>query len=150
VTAGVDCDLFCIEPPRAVDGGEVMKTSGMAKAMALALGLLLATGAFAANKGSMKLFDNATVGGTQLKAGEYSVVWEGNGPRVEVQIMKGHEVVATTTATIVDLKKTPNSDATTTKANGAAGAVLTEIFFHGKTQSLSLDHAGSVAVEANK
>ena len=52
-----------------------MKTS---KSLFLGLALLLATSAFAANKGSLTVQEPMTVNGTQLKPGDYKVQWDGN------------------------------------------------------------------------
>ena len=121
-----------------------MKIRTIANTLMLGMGLLLATSAFAGTKGNMKLFDAASAGGTQIPAGEYSVVWEGNGPTVDVKIMKGNKVVATMPAQLVDLKRVPDNDGTTTKASGNQGTALTQIFFRGKPQALALE---SKAVE---
>ena len=68
------------------------------------LALLLATSVFAAtNKGSMQLQDPVTVSGKQLRAGDYSVKWDGSGPNVELSILKGNKVVATTPARLLIL-----------------------------------------------
>lgn len=107
--------------------------------MLLGMGLLLATSAFAADKGGMKLFDPVSVSGKQLPAGEYSVTWVGNGPAVAVKIMKGNKLVATAQARVVDLKRVPDNDGTTTKAHDGQSLALTEIFFRGKSQALVLD-----------
>lgn len=103
------------------------------------LGLFLATSAFAANKGSMKLFDAASAAGKTIPPGEYSVTWEGNGPIVDVKIMQGNKIVATMPARLVDLKRVPDNDGTTTKSNSGQSLALTEIFFRGKPQALAID-----------
>jgi len=71
---------------RAQTEDKVMKITRITKTLTLGMGLLLATSAFAGNKGNMKLFDTASAGGKQLPAGEYSVSWEGNGPTVDVNL----------------------------------------------------------------
>jgi len=126
---------------------QVMKISKIAKTLTLGIGLLVATTALAANKGTMKLFDAASVGGKQIPAGEYAVTWEGNGPTVDVKVMKGSKVVATTPAQLVDLKRMPDNDGTTTKSNGGQGPTVTQIFFRGKSQALALDSNGVEAAE---
>ena len=85
-----------------------MKFANISKSLLLGLALLLATSAFAAaNKGSMQLLDPVTVSGKQLPAGDYSVKWDGTGPNVEVNILKGNKVVATTPARLIDLSQKP-------------------------------------------
>jgi len=126
-----------------------MKIGRIAGAVMLAVGLLMTTAAFAANKGSMKLFDTASAAGKQIPAGQYTVIWEGNGPSVDVKIMKGSQVIATMPGRVVDLKQAPANDGTTTKAAGGQGSVLTEIFFRGKTQALAID-MGATEVAGGK
>ena len=75
-----------------------MSVSKISKGLLLGLALLLATSGFAANKGSLQVDDPVTVNGKPLAAGEYTVKWDGAGPNVEVNIMKGKNVVATVPA----------------------------------------------------
>jgi len=83
-----------------------MKFANVSKGLLLGLALLLATSVFAAtNKGSMQLVDPVTVSGKQLPAGDYSVKWDGSGPNVELSILKGNKVVATTPARLIDLSQ---------------------------------------------
>ncbi|PYX38222.1 MAG: hypothetical protein DMG75_04465, partial [Acidobacteria bacterium] len=66
-----------------------MKLSVISKGLLLGMALLLATSAFASNKGSMNVQENLTVSGKQLSAGDYQLQWEGSGPNVEVNILRG-------------------------------------------------------------
>ena len=56
------------------------------KTLLMTLILLLASGAFAANKVSLSLQHPATVNGTQLKPGDYKIEWDGTGNAVELRI----------------------------------------------------------------
>ena len=79
----------------------------MYKAFAGVLGgmaILIASSAFAADKASIKLYDPTLVNGTQLAAGDYEVQWDGTGSDVQLKILRGKKVVASTSATIVQLK----------------------------------------------
>lgn len=71
----------------------------------------LTTGAFARdkNEGKFTLNDAAQVGSTQLKAGDYRIMWEGSGANVQVKILQGKDVVATTSAKLVDKASTRDS-----------------------------------------
>jgi hypothetical protein len=128
-----------------------MKFANISKGLLLGLALLLATGAFAAaNKGSMQLVDQVTISGKQLPAGDYSVKWDGSGPNVELSILKGNKVVATTPARVIDLSQKTNSDAAVVQQNGDGSKALTEIHFSGKkyalaigNESASMDGSGS-------
>ncbi|MGA8493173.1 MAG: hypothetical protein WB711_22310 [Terriglobales bacterium] len=128
-----------------------MKFANISKGLLLGLALLLATSAFAAtNKGSMQLQDPVTVSGKQLRAGDYSVKWDGNGPNVELSILKGNKVVATTSARLIDLNEKSNRDAAVVQNNSDGSKSLAEIHFSGKkyalaigSESASMDGSGS-------
>jgi hypothetical protein len=128
-----------------------MKFANVSKGLLVGLALLLATTAFAAsNRGSMQLLDSVTVSGKQLPAGEYSVKWDGSGPNVELNILRGNKVVATTPARLIDLNQKPSSDSAVVQRNGDGSNSLTEIHFGGKkyalaigSESASMDGSGS-------
>ena len=109
-----------------------------ASTLVLASALLLASSAFAANKGSLNISEPVNISGTQLAAGSYSVHWEGNGPNVELKIMRGKQVVASSPARLVDLSSAPNNDVAVFKSNGDGSRSLSEIRFHGKKQALAI------------
>jgi hypothetical protein len=115
-----------------------MKSSKMFKGLLLGLALLLATSAFAANKGSLVVSDPVTVSGKSLAAGEYTIKWEGNGPNVELNILQGKKVVATTPARMIDLERSPSNNASVIKRNGDGSKTLSEIRFAGKKYALAL------------
>jgi len=115
-----------------------MKFANISKGFVLGLALLLATAAFAANKGSMQLLDSVTVSGKQLPAGDYSVKWDGTGPNVALSIMKGKKVVAETSARLIDLSQTPASDSAVVKSNDDGSRSLAEIHFGGKKYALAI------------
>ncbi len=108
------------------------------KGLLLGLAVLLATSAFASNKGSIQLLDNTNIAGTQLKAGDYSLKWEGNGPNVELSILKGSKVVATTPARLVDLNQSPNRDTAVLKTNADGTRSLSQIQLAGKKFALAI------------
>jgi len=110
------------------------------KSLFLGLALVLATGAFAAstNKGSMQLMDSVTISGKQLAAGTYQVKWDGTGPNVEVSILQGKDVVATTSAHLVDLNQKADNDTAIVKNNADGSKGLSEIRFSGKKVALAL------------
>ena len=94
-----------------------MKLTKTLKSVLLGLALLMAVSAFASNKGSVSISDNTMVGSQTLKPGEYSVRWDGNGPDVQLNIMKGSKVVATTPARLVDSNQPFSDDAAVTSMN---------------------------------
>jgi hypothetical protein len=119
-----------------------MKTS---KSLFLGLALLLATSAFAANKGSLTVQEPLTVNGTQLKPGDYKVQWDGNGPSVELSITQGKKVIAKVPAHVVSLEEPSQSDAAVVKNNGDGTKSLTEVRLSGKKFSLTVGEEAAKA-----
>jgi len=126
-----------------------MKTTNYSKFF-LAAVMVMATCAFAAEKGSMRLIQPAMVGGVQLTPGEYNLSWEGNGPNVELKVMKGNKVIATAPAKAVDLKNSAPANGTTTKPNAEGKTAVSEVFFRGKTRALEIGDGGAQSLEATK
>jgi hypothetical protein len=122
-----------------------MKESKMFPGLLLGLALLLATSAFAANKGSLQVSDPVTVSGKQLAAGDYTVKWEGNGPSVELNILQGNRVVATAPARLIDLNRSSDNNAAVTKLNGDGSKALSEIRFSGKKYALTIGEESAKA-----
>ncbi len=115
-----------------------MKASKISKGLVLGLALLLATSVFAANKGSLQVNDPVTVNGKQIGAGEYTVKWDGNGPNVELNILRGKNVVATVPARMVDLDRVPSRDSAVTAVSSDGHKSLNEIRFSGKKYALAI------------
>ena len=119
-----------------------MKTS---KSLFLGLALLLATSAFAANKGTLSVQEPISVNGTQLAPGDYKVQWEGNGPAVELSITQGKKVVAKAPAHMVNLETPAQNDAAVVKNNGDGTKSLSEVRLSGKKFSLALGEEAAKA-----
>ena len=122
-----------------------MKLSKVSKGLLLGLALLLATSAFAANKGSLQVSDEVTVSGKQLARGEYTVKWEGNGPNVELNILQGKKVVATTPARLIDLNRSADGDSAVVRKNDDGSRTLAEIRFAGKKYALAVGNESAKA-----
>jgi hypothetical protein len=129
-----------------------MKASQIFKGSLLALALLLSTGAFAANKGSLQVFDTVAVAGKQLKPGTYKLQWDGNGSEVELSILQGKNVVATVPARVVTLPNTSEHDEAVLNRNPDGSTTLSEVRFSGKTYALDVtsDAASSGASSGSK
>src|SRR6202140_5786796 len=82
----------------------------LAKTVVLGLAVLLASSAFASNKGTLKVHETLEVNGQQLPAGEYQLRWDGTGSNVEVSFMRGKKEIAKTSAKLVNLDKAPAND----------------------------------------
>lgn len=115
------------------------------KSLFLGLALLLATSAFAANKGSLQVQEPITVNGTKLPPGDYKLQWDGTGPSVELSIMQGKKVVAKVPAHIVDLDKPSSLDAAVVKNNGDGTKTLSEVRLGGKKYSLAVGEEAAKA-----
>ena len=102
--------------------------------------LLLAASVFANdnNKGTLRLDETVTVDGTAVNPGNYKVEWTGNGPDVQVTVLKGSRTVATFPAKVTEQAAAPKTDAygSTDQPNG--GKALTAIYFGGKHYALQV------------
>lgn len=103
-----------------------------AKSLFLGLALLLATSAFAANKGSLQVQEPVDVNGTKLAPGDYKIEWDGNGPSVELSIMQGKKLIAKVPAHVVDLSRPAQNDAAVIKAGADGSKELTEVRLSGR------------------
>jgi len=115
-----------------------MKFATVSKSVVMGLALLLASSAFAATKANLTLQSPATINGTQLKAGDYKLEWDGSGPTVEVSIMKGKTVVAKVQAKVVDLNTVAQNSAAVVQRNADGSSTLTGARFEGKKIALEL------------
>jgi len=90
-----------------------------------------------ATKGSMELDRPAKVAGTILPAGKYRVEWTGTGDPVEVKILRGKNVVATSPAQIIKVDATPYGH-TSSSASADGTRSLTQISFSKQKFALRL------------
>jgi hypothetical protein len=127
-----------------------MKVSRISKGLLLGLALLLATSAFAANKGSLSVVDPVTIAGKQLAAGQYKVTWDGSGSSVQLNIMQGKNVVATVPARVVELNNAANSDSAVVSSNSDGSKTLSQIRFSGKKFALAIGQETAQAEGSSK
>jgi hypothetical protein len=114
-----------------------MKLNDVAKSVVLGLAVLLATSAFASNKGSLHVAGAVEINGQRLPAGDYQLRWEGTGPNVEVSVMQGGKEVTKTSAKVIELNQaSPNDIAVVDRSSGKAS--ISEVRFHGKKYALAL------------
>jgi hypothetical protein len=109
----------------------------LAKTVVLGLAVLLASSAFASNKGTLKVHETLEVNGQQLAAGEYQLRWDGTGSNVEVSFMQGKKEIAKTSAKLVNLDKASDNDAALVD-HSSGKAIVTEVRFAGKKYALAL------------
>jgi hypothetical protein len=123
-----------------------MKLSRVGTGLVAGLALLLAGSAFAANKSPLTLSDAVTVNGQALPAGNYQLKWDGNGPEVQLSIVQGSKVVATTPARIVPATTANGSDSVGTRNNADGSKALTEIRVYGKKYTLAVGNTTQASV----
>jgi hypothetical protein len=126
-----------------------MKSKNVSKNLILGVALLLATTVFAANKGSLQVMDQVTVNGQSLQPGDYNLKWDGNGSNVQLSILKGSKVVATTPAQVLSLTSSPNNNAAVLKNNSDGSKALSEIRFGGKKYALAIGGEAAPAETSN-
>jgi hypothetical protein len=114
-----------------------MKLNHLAKTVVLGLAVLLASSAFASNKGSLQVREPLEVNGQQLAPGEYQLRWDGTGANVEVSFMQGKKEVAKASAKVVALDKASNYDSAVVD-HSSGKASVSEIRFAGKKYVLAI------------
>jgi predicted lysophospholipase L1 biosynthesis ABC-type transport system permease subunit len=118
------------------------------QAVLLAVVLMLGASAFAANKGAFQLNNTVSVNGKQLQAGDYSVTWDGDGPDVQLNIMKGHKVVAQTPAKVVAIVQASGSNQAVVERYSDGSASLKELRFNGKKFALAISASAAAGAGA--
>jgi hypothetical protein len=105
--------------------------------------LLFAAGTLAgeANKATLRLQEKVSVEGKQLAPGNYKLEWDGAGPDVQVNILRGKETVATVPARLVEQPARNAQDAYSTNAEPDGSRALTSIYIGGKTFALQFEGA---------
>jgi hypothetical protein len=130
-----------------------MKLSMISKSLLPGLALLLATSAFAANKGnkgSLELFAPATVSGHQLAPGQYKLTWDGTGSSVELMILSHGKLAATVPARLIELSQSERNNATELHTNGDGTQSLTKIDFAGKKYALAFGDESAATESASQ
>lgn len=115
------------------------------KSIFLAVTVLAAGSALAANKGTLELQHPTTVAGKQLAMGNYTVQWEGTGDQVDLKIYQGKNVVASTPARVLKIDHPIGSNSAVVATNGDKTYTLSEIRFAGKKFALGIVNDASGA-----
>jgi hypothetical protein len=129
-----------------------LKSKLSLKGALLAGMLLLAGSALAASKGPLELQETASVAGTKLKSGTYTVQWEGTGDQVQLKIYQGKKEVVSTSARMVTLDKPAALDGTILQRNDDGTMTVTRINFGKKNFALEIsgDGGGSGSAGASR
>lgn len=124
-----------------------MRSSVFFKMMTFVAALLLAATAFAgsdSHKGSIALGDTVQINGKQVPAGDYTLVWEGDGPSVNVRFLRDGKEIANTAATVTQLDRQATQNAAEVKKTGD-NSELTAVRFSGKKYQLDIPSTSSEA-----
>lgn len=114
------------------------------KTMMLAAATLVATGIYAAgtvHKGNLQVENSVQVNGKELPPGDYTVIWEGEGPNVDVHIARGKKEFATAQAKIVQLDKKASQDAAEISTSSGSRE-LSALRFAGQKYQLDVVSSG--------
>jgi hypothetical protein len=123
--------------------------STLAKTVVLGVAVLLASSAFAANKGSMQVRERVEVNGQQLSPGEYQLRWDGTGSDVELRFMQGKKEMAKTSAKVVALDQASDYDsAVIDRASGKAA--VSQVRFAGKKFALTIGATDKAEASSSK
>ena len=95
--------------------------------------LSLSTFAKDKNEGKFTLSNPASVGSTQLRPGDYKVTWDGSGSDVQVKILQGKNVVATSSAKLAD---NPTGQEAVTVSGDSGARTIDQIDFSSGHKSL--------------
>jgi|SRR5579863_495700 len=118
-----------------------MNTHGSFKRLAPVLSILVMTSVIAFGKTSkdsrkLTLTSTATISGTQVPAGQYSVRWVSHSPEATVTFEKGHNVVATAEGKWVDRHTPYEQNAVVLETNADGSRSIVELRFAGMSEAL--------------
>jgi hypothetical protein len=124
-----------------------MKLSKGFQSVLIGSTFLLATDAFAANKGTLHVSSPEIVAGERLAAGNYTVRWDGTGPGVQFTIMQGAKVVVTAPARVVTLDNVSPNDSVVVQTYDNGIRRVSLMCFSGQKVALQIeeDSASPVA-----
>ena len=125
-----------------------MKLNHVAKTLVLGLAVLLASSAFASNKGTLEVREQLEVNGQQLAPGSYQLRWDGTGSNVEVSFMQGKKEIARTSAKVVAVDKAPDYDSAVVD-HASGKAAISEVRFAGKKFVLAIAPTDKAEANAN-
>ena len=91
----------------------------------------------------MELLRPATIAGTQLSAGSYTVQWDGTGDQVQLQIFQGKKSVASTNAHVVKLEHPLRENSVVVVPSNDGSRSIARINFGKRDFALELQNEGA-------
>jgi hypothetical protein len=131
---------------RGEKNGNTMKLSKNFQGVLIGSAFLLATDAFAANKGTLHVSSPELVAGERLAAGDYTVRWDGTGPNTQFRIVQGAKVVVAAPARIVALDNASPSDSVVVEVGADGSRRVSQISFSGQRLALQIEESSSTAI----
>jgi hypothetical protein len=122
-----------------------MKVSKSFQGVLIGSVVLLANNAFAANKGTLHVSSPEIVAAERLTTGDYTVRWEGTGPRVQLRIMQGAKVVVALPVNVVALDEVSPSDSVVVQIDGKGSRRLSRICFAGRKFAFQIEEDSATA-----
>jgi len=119
--------------------------NNLAKTVVLGLAVLLASSAFASNKGSLHVREPIEVAGQQLAPGEYQLRWDGTGSNV----MQDKKEVAKAPAKVVALDKAYDYDSAVID-HASGKATVSQVRFAGKKYALVIGATEKAEMSGSK
>lgn len=120
-------------------------TRFLARTGLVLLALMLSLSAFAKPKSeTITLFHDATLGGTNLPAGQYVVKYDVNGNNAQVKFLRGSKEVASASGQVKTLTQKAASNQVVLNTDGNARSI-SEIDFGGKDTAISFESNGMPA-----
>jgi hypothetical protein len=123
-----------------------MKLSKGFQSVLISSAFFLATGAFAANKGTLHVSSPEIVAGERLAAGEYTVRWDGTGPSAQVRVMQGAKVVVAAPARIIALDSASPNDSVVVEIYDKGVRRVSLMYFSGQKVALQIEEPSRSAV----
>jgi hypothetical protein len=123
-----------------------MKLSKSFQGVLIGSAFLLATDAFAANKGTLHVSSPEIVAGERLAVGDYTVRWDDTGPNIQFRIMQRAKVLVSAPARIVALDSASTSDSVVVDVEADGSRRVSQIFFAGQKLALQIEEGSSSAI----
>jgi hypothetical protein len=123
-----------------------MKLSKSFQSVLIGSAFLLATDAFAANKGTLHVSSPEIVAGERLAAGDYTVRWDDSGSTTQLRIMQRAKVLVAAPARILALDSASTSDSVVVDVEADGSRRVSQIFFAGQKLALQIEEGSDSAI----